>query len=285
MDIKEFDFGKFFALAPVHIYMIDVFGCYRASNELQAKDFGLLNSEALIGKTIYDLPCFQNYPKVIEILEKNNQRVFEERKPIEFYEPFPLSNGTFAHYKSHKIPIFQDEKLIGLIGLSFELSQEIDKINTLKIQLEQNELTFFYIINHLPEHIYWLDRDNNFLGCNENQAKDFGLKQSSDIVGLHVSSFQTSENAKAIIKNNLKILKSGKSMTTEEHFQNKKGEDVIYLSKKVPLKNKSDEIIGILGISVDITKIKKTEQELILQKNRALASEKAKSEFLRNMEH
>ncbi|HXH55614.1 MAG TPA: hypothetical protein VNK03_07740, partial [Gammaproteobacteria bacterium] len=39
------------------------------------------------------------------------------------------------------------------------------------------------IIAHLPGHVYWLDRNNVFLGSNDLQAKAAGFENRYEIVG------------------------------------------------------------------------------------------------------
>lgn len=276
---------QFFSLFPVHLYMIDVHGRYQSCNEMQAQDFGLNDIRDIVGKTNYDIPTLKKHPSVVEILEKNNKQVLTEKKPLEFYEPGYRQNGTLTHFKSYKIPIFQSNDLMGLIGISFDLSNEAERIGSLVQKIDQTELTLNNIIDNLPEHIYWLDKENRFLGCNQNQAKDFGLKNSNEVIGFPVSSFQTKENAHTLILNNNKILKEGISLSAEETYQNPNGETQYYLSKKVPLKNNANEIVGIVGISVDITEQKKLEISLREARDAAEAANHAKTEFLANMRH
>ncbi|WP_156875075.1 response regulator [Legionella micdadei] len=275
----------FFSLFPVHTYMIDVHGRYQSCNDLQAKDFGLHHTQEIVGKTNHDLPVFRKHPDVIEILETNNKKVFTEKIPFEFYEPGYNQHGLLVYFKSYKIPLFQKNNLMGLIGISFDLSVEAEQIGNLEQKINQTQLTLSNIIDNLPEHIYWLDKDNRFLGCNAAQAKDFGLKSSAGVVGLHVSSFQTKENAELLVANNNKVIKEGVSLSVEETFQNTKGENLFYLSKKVPLRNYKNEIVGLVGISVDITEQKKLEKFLREAKEAAEAGNAAKTEFLANMRH
>ncbi|MBX9703527.1 MAG: response regulator, partial [Silvanigrellaceae bacterium] len=64
------------------------------------------------------------------------------------------------------------------------------------------------------------------------------------------------------------------------------GNATYYLSSRVPLyDDKHEEVIGIVGISVDITAQKKQEEELRVAKEAAEAASKAKTEFLANMSH
>jgi two-component system aerobic respiration control sensor histidine kinase ArcB len=63
------------------------------------------------------------------------------------------------------------------------------------------------------------------------------------------------------------------------------GTELVFLSNKTPLYNKKGSIIGMVGISMDITDRKKTEKELVLEKVKAEVANQAKTAFLNNMRH
>lgn len=121
---------------------------------------------------------------------------------------------------------------------------------------------FENIIAKIPGHIYWVDRNNILLGCNDEQAKDLGLSSRHDGVGQNIAKFQTKENAEIIVKTNQQVLASGISQTNEEPFIDSDGQKIIFLSHKVPLRDEKGEIIGLLGVSIDITEHRKTEEDL-----------------------
>jgi signal transduction histidine kinase len=92
------------------------------------------------------------------------------------------------------------------------------------------------------------------------------------------------EFAKKCRANDLHIMNTSLSEECEETaiLQGKKA---TFLSLKTPLKNKEKEIIGILGLSIDITKQKEAEKALLEAKKEAEAASQAKTEFLKNMHH
>ncbi len=119
------------------------------------------------------------------------------------------------------------------------------------------------IIEQLPEHIYWKDINGVILGCNDLQAQSVGLKTAKDMVGLTAYDTLPIDQADEITRIDQYVISTGKPIITEEISNIAGGEQRIYLSRKVPLiHKKSKKIVGILGISVDITELKNTQDKL-----------------------
>ncbi|MFO1258080.1 MAG: ATP-binding protein [Gammaproteobacteria bacterium] len=145
------------------------------------------------------------------------------------------------------------------------------------------------IIALMPGHVYWLDINGAYLGCNDQQAKVAGLSSRKQIVGKRNKDLPwncyTGAKPEAIDATNLEIIRSGIPQTVEEPGILQDGSKAIFLSSKAPLRDESGEIIGLLGISIDITKQKEIERKLIEAKEEAEAANRTKTEFIRNMEH
>lgn len=115
------------------------------------------------------------------------------------------------------------------------------------------------IVANMPGHLYWKDKNGVYLGCNDRQARSLGLTQGSQVVGKTDFELPWGENvARAFIENDRRIMQTGKSESIEEKSR-MEGRDVIVLSQKTPLFNEKHEVIGILGISIDITSEKEAE--------------------------
>ncbi|MFU8797174.1 MAG: Hpt domain-containing protein [Gammaproteobacteria bacterium] len=113
------------------------------------------------------------------------------------------------------------------------------------------------LLTHFPGHIYWQDKNNIFLGCNERQAKTAGLSSRHDLVGRTVGEFQTKENTDKILNINNKVMCTGIPQVIEEAGFRADKTEGLYVSCKMPLRDSLGNIIGLLGISFDITQRKK----------------------------
>ncbi len=121
------------------------------------------------------------------------------------------------------------------------------------------------VINQLPVHLYWYDRDNRFIGCNIRQAKSFGVSSVEEVIGKHITVFCNPENSREVVENNEYIMSTGHHHVFEERFTNAQGITKIFLSHKSPLLNESNEIVGVVGVSQDITRLKNDESEILRQ--------------------
>jgi|GEM_PF-1259276 len=114
------------------------------------------------------------------------------------------------------------------------------------------------LINHIPDQIFWKDINLNYLGCNLAFADVVGLKSTSDVVGLSDFDFKRDiAHAEEYRNNDLLVIKTGiPQLNFEEQFHNAEGEEGWVATSKIPLRDTNENIIGLLGICVDITKQK-----------------------------
>lgn len=81
------------------------------------------------------------------------------------------------------------------------------------------------------------------------------------------------------------VLSSGKTIKVEEKLQASDGRWLDFTGVKMPLRDENNNIIGIIGNSLDITELKKAQAELKKSKAEAEALSRSKSEFIANMSH
>jgi len=269
------DYEELFKQLPCHVYVMDLNNAYVNCNEQRAKALGVNSIKEVIGKKNRDMPIFARYSQLAEIIDDHNLKVM--KRPVQetmiFEEEYPYINSEIGLFESHKRPILNKKRqVIGMLGISYDVTEQKEKLKEWKNKYVQKELTLDNIMTNLPGHLYWVDTKNIFIGCNDQQAHDLSLKSRHEIVGRSVSSFQTPENAATIIKNNHEVIQNGTIIMEEENFVDLSGEQKVYFSRKAPLKDKQGHIVGLLGISLDITEKKETDK---LQKENEIAQKNA----------
>ena len=126
----------------------------------------------------------------------------------------------------------------------------------------QAQRTLTELLSVIPAHIFWYDKTGILQGCSEAQAKAFGYKNSQRMIGTSIYEQKTQEKSDLDIlrRVNQRIIETGEPETAEEPLTYADGREAIFLSKKVPLKNQRGEIVGILGVAIDITHEKRCEE-------------------------
>lgn len=153
---------------------------------------------------------------------------------------------------------------------------------------QENKLLQSYLdsfLDSLPGSIYWKDRDGIFLGCNQFVADMAGVANPSEVIGKSDFELCWSDQAEEIRQADQAIMQGSKTKTIEEIVPLANGQEIIMLSNKTPLRDQDGKVIGVLGMSLDITKQKQLEHDLQIAKQQAYAAIKAKSEFLACISH
>lgn len=153
-----------------------------------------------------------------------------------------------------------------LIIYAFVVVESIQKpYNTIFSELRDLTKQFESILDHIPGLIFYKDKNNKFIRVNKYIAD--ALKMSkSEIEGKSAEEIYPIEDAKKYFEDDLAVIKSGQSkLNIEEKWETE--EECRWVStSKIPFKNYKEEIIGILGLSFDITERKRDEQRIkILQ--------------------
>jgi two-component system aerobic respiration control sensor histidine kinase ArcB len=133
---------------------------------------------------------------------------------------------------------------------------------------KNTELNINDILEQLPGYAYWKDKKGVCLGCNKNTWELLGLKSLADYIGKTDYDLFSKEEANILAANDQEVIQTGKIKIVEEKFSIDTGEKRLYFSHKIPLKNKKGHIVGLIGVSLDITQAKqKMEDRLALLEN------------------
>jgi PAS domain S-box-containing protein len=142
------------------------------------------------------------------------------------------------------------------------------------------------IISSMPCYVYWKDKNFVYLGCNDLSLELVNLSSRKEIIGKTDYDFGwDKEKVDEFRRIDMEIVKTGKPVLNHEEAVKKENGELFLLVNKMPIFDGKNNVIGIVGISIDITERKRAERELIKAKEIAETTDRLKSEFIHNMEH
>jgi len=124
------------------------------------------------------------------------------------------------------------------------------------------------LIDNLPDIIFAKDAQSRFILANTACARQLGAGSLEEVLGKTDADFVSPELASQFLADEQALMRSGQPVTKEEVTQNKEtGEMLRSLTTKVPLKNDSGKVVGLIGIARNITKRKRAEEALASERN------------------
>jgi len=169
-------------------------------------------------------------------------------------------------FKQKPIPskeskIKQKEIFDSLSEVSFwKLLQPKQRVSALEESLEMLQ----FVLDQMPQYIAWKDKDLTFLGCNINFARVIGLDKSEKIIGKNNSDiYQEEEIRQYLTEREQKVLytKNPEFHIIESWFK-VSGDKRFFDVSRVPLRDLTGKVIGLLIAYEDITERIKSKQTL-----------------------
>ena len=131
-----------------------------------------------------------------------------------------------------------------------------------ELALAQERNLLRTLIDHIPSMIFVRDLSNRFLIANQAFARRMGVTSPAELVGKTDADFFAAEEAKRFAAHDRMIFGGGELLDHDLSPTFPNGEKLDVLVTKVPLKNTQGEVIGLVGVSHDITERKQAEMAL-----------------------
>lgn len=156
-------------------------------------------------------------------------------------------------------PIYKNGVFTGLIGTI----QNINSLALSEIKTKQNEYHLRTLIDNLPLNVFIKDLDSRKVLVNKSEMAYCGMTLEKDIIGKDDFAFFDEETAKKSRMDDLRVMRELKPiMGAEMEHVKVDGTKTVLLTSKIPLVQPDGSAYGLVGISMDISEIKKKEQEL-----------------------
>ncbi len=160
----------------------------------------------------------------------------------------------------------------------------INEREKMKAVLSAEKSRLRYMIDAIPDLIFFKDVESKFLGCNKAFEKYIN-KKSDEIIGLSEFDLFQKREASGYLKSDKLIIQTLEPERSTTWIEYPNGQKYLYYTLKTPYFDSDNNFLGIIGISRDITEMEETRQRLILAKEKAEESDRLKTAFLANMSH
>ena len=246
----------------LHVSDDEVVGKYNIFHDKQIEDQGMM-------------------PLVREVFEKGNTARF-----ITEYDTFLVQDQALK-LSSHTTLIVtisavldSEGKVINSIIQHLDISEQKQKEAVVKRQSGLINA----LLDSIPDIIFFKDNNGVYLGCNPPFAELVG-KSRDKIVGKTDYDLFDKEIADSFRDTDKHMIELGETRHNEEWITYPDGRKILTETAKTPYVEQDGTLIGLLGISRDITDRKLAEENLLIANEQAEAATRAKSEFLANMSH
>jgi phosphoserine phosphatase RsbU/P len=241
---------------PDRIYFKDLESRFVRNNAAHARSLGAPSPEACTGKSDFDFFSREH----AEIARADEQEIIRTGQGvIGKIEHLTLRDGRRTWASTTKMP-WRDSsgRIIGTFGLTRDVTAAKEAEE--KLTEERNLLRT--IIDHLPSRIYVKDTDSRYLLNNKAHLEMLGLKSQIESAGRTTLEFFPGERGQQALVDDRQVLSGNPILNQEKSDFGAEGNVRWALTTKVPLRDIRGELIGIVGISHDITRRKLAEEEL-----------------------
>jgi len=178
--------------------------------------------------------------------------------------------------------LYKDEtgEVIGV----FAAGRDITERKRAEEEIKQQSSLINSLLDSIPDIIFFKDMSGVYMGCNPPFAEFVG-KPREAIIGRTDYDLFDKEIADFFREQDKLMLELRIPRHNEEWITYPDSRKVLIDTLKTPYWGADGKLIGVLGISRDITERKKEEEQLHLAREAAEAANLAKSAFLANMSH
>lgn len=161
---------------------------------------------------------------------------------------------------------------VGLLYYRLQVKNKyISSLKTLNDKLEKEKYLLDFLMENLPVLIYFKDKDSKFIRFTRYMA-DYFQKDAGDIIGKSDFDIHDAVHAREAFEDEQDIIRTTRSKVNyleKEVHQN--GVEHWVSTTKIPLLDQQGNVIGTMGISKDVSEVKRQNKELLLREEQIQA--------------
>lgn len=234
--------------------ILSVDGEFLFANDRAAYDLLVGEYGAIQGKNIRDFVSAEQADRLIEIYKQvilTKQSVTEERK---------LTLGACDKWflNTLRYTLFGSEKTPAVMSVSLDITER----KQAQAALQESEESFRVMADYLPQIIFESDLNGNLTFVNKNAIKAFGYPDDYPIIGKSSLDFYTPQSRLKAMENIAQKVGGEQINANNEYTMIRRDgstfQALVYSTSII----KDGKTAGLRGIIVDITELKKAQEEI-----------------------
>ncbi|HTX71182.1 MAG TPA: PAS domain S-box protein [Rectinemataceae bacterium] len=237
---------------PDLLFELDLEGRYHEVHARQSESL-YRSREEILGQTLH------------EVLPRDAAEVVQSA----LCEAFETGRSTGRQYKL-KLPAGERWFEVSISRIAADLpeprfmmlARDITERKSVEESLRREGYLLQVLMNSSLVHIYFKDLESRFIMASASTAELFGVGSSDQLVGKTDFDLFTKEHAQQAYEDEQNIIRTGEALKKEERETWEGMPDTWVLTEKMPLRDRDGSVMGIFGISSDITERKRAEEAL-----------------------
>ena len=247
LPVSEDWHRDFSADTPYGVFVTDERGRYLKVNPAACRITGYTEAE-LLEMHFYDLA-----PKASRTAAELHLRAVEQAGHSQVELPFRTRDGELRWWSVSAI------RLSGARNIGF--CKDITDTKRAAEALQKSQAVLEGVLNAIPVRVFWKDRDLNYLGCNRAFAEDAGFTDPDELIGKDDYAMGWREQAELYRGDDRAVIESGvPKPLIEEPQTTSNGGRISLLTSKLPLRDATGAVIGVLGTYYDVTPLRRAEE-------------------------
>jgi PAS domain S-box-containing protein len=167
--------------------------------------------------------------------------------------------GALYHVRTSSRPLVEEGRVAGLTGVISDISER----KAAEKELHELNNDFVTLLESTGDFVYFKDRDNRFRFCSQTMANITGHRSWRDMIGKDDFEVFPEETARIYREEEQPIFNEGKALLNKvDPYFDTQGERRWVNTNKWPVFDDNGAVVGIFGISRDVTELKVAEEKL-----------------------
>ena len=255
---------------PYPLFVQDSKGNFLLYNDTLLEILGVKETEDIENKLLKIASSDDQYKKVFlnnDPHDQTTRKIIDANGQLRIFQ---MAKSTFETTNNHELVL--------------TIAHDISKRYKAEKRLEHESALLSSIINAIPDLIFYKDKHFRYLGGN-TAFKKFNNFNDDQYIGK--TDFELFDTKQAIAFNMVdrNILEENIEERMEKWGILPNGDSALYDTVKVSFRNSQNEVLGLVGISRNITNQYEVNKALTAAKENAEDSNKLKTVFLANISH